>query len=204
MAIDNQVELHALMRQVLGENFTHLIVSRVRVEEDIEGGQTSVDCEVTDEQTGAKSIIAGRGVGMVDAFFQGMIARFAEEYPSLRTIRFHSFCVNARLDTKKAFSGTDSEGEVVLEVANSEDRVFTFRSSSRSVIKGAIVATLLALEHFINGERAFLSLFHAVDDAKRRNRQDLVQRFTNDMAVLVRNTSYSEVIAKAREAIEKH
>ena len=64
-----------------------------------------------------------------------------------------------------------------------------------------IVATLAGLEYFINSERAFVAMCHALKDAKERNRSDLVQRYTNTMAELVRNTSYSEVISRFREDI---
>ncbi|PID39363.1 MAG: hypothetical protein CSB49_01515 [Proteobacteria bacterium] len=196
-----QDEIVALMRTVLGDTYTHLLVRRVVTEDDIDSGETSVTCEVTDEISGDKSVIAGKGVGIVDAFFKGMISRFAEDYPSLKTIRFHSFDVCAQLDTKQAHAGTDSEGEVTLEVANSEDKVFVFKHASRSVTAAAIVATLHALEHFINGERAFVSLHHALKDAKARNRSDLVQEFTMKMATLVKNTSYSEVIDRINQDI---
>jgi hypothetical protein len=195
---NKQDELVELTREVLGDNFTHLLVRRVLIEESM-NEETSVTCEVTDELSGDKSVIAGKGVGLVDAFFNGMISRFAEEYPSLKTIRFNSFSVQAELETKQAFSGTDSLGKVTLDVANSEDRIFTFCETSRSVISAIICATRSALEHFINGERAFVTLYHALADAKQRNRQDLVQTFTNKMATLVKNTSYSEVIDRIQK-----
>jgi len=196
-------EISTLMREVLGESYTHLIVKRVLVEEDLEGGKTSVTCEVDDENAGVKSVIAGKGVGMVDALLQAMLARFGEEYPSLKTIRLYSFSVRGQLDTKKGYSGADSLGEVTLEIANSEDRLFAFADLSRSVISSMARVTLMALEHFINAERAFVSLHHALQDAKARHRADLVQRFTNSMATLVKNTSYSEVISRLREDIKE-
>lgn len=196
-------EISNLMREVLGDGYTHVIVKRVLVEEDLEGGSTSVTCEVDHEQGGEKSVIAGQGVGMIDALLQAMLARFGEEYPSLKTIRLQSFSVGAKLETKKGFSGADSLGEVTLEIANTENRVFTFKDSSRSVISSMVRVTLAALEHFINAERAFVSLHHALQDAKARNRADLVQRFTNNMATLVKNTSYSEVISRLRDDIKE-
>ncbi len=131
-----------------------------------------------------------------------MISRFAEEYPSLKTIRFRTFAVGAQLDTKHAQAGTDSEAEATLEIANSEDKVFTFSESTRSVVSSVISVTLVALEHFVNAERAFLSLFRALKDAKTRNRTDLIQRFTSQMATLVKNTSYSEVIARINAELD--
>ena len=37
----------------------------------------------------------------------------------------------------------------------------------------ASIVTLLGLEYFVNSERAFVSAYHALKDAKERNRADL-------------------------------
>jgi hypothetical protein len=196
---EKQQELIGLMRELLNEDYTHLRVNRVLIEENLEEESTSVSCEVTEEASGEKFVIAGMGAGAIDAFFQGMVERFATEYPSLTTIRFAAFSVQARLDTKKEYSGADSEGEVMLVIENSDGKAFRFVHSSRSVIASGIITTLLGMEYFINSERAFVTVYHAMKDAKERNRHDLVQRYTNTMAILVQNTSYSEVISKLRE-----
>jgi hypothetical protein len=193
-----QQELVGLMRELLRENYVHLRVNRVTIEENLERETTSVSCEVTEEASGERFVIAGRGVGIIDAFFQGMVERFAAEYPSLDTICISAFSVRARVDTKRKSSGADSEGEVLLEIRNSEGQPFHFAHSSRSVIASGIITTLAGMEYFINSERAFVTVYHAMKDAERRNRADLVERYVGHMAVLVRNTSYSEVIGKLR------
>lgn len=194
--MNTQAEITALVRELLGASYTHLNVNRVLIEENLAQRATSVNCEVTDEVSSEAFVIAGKGVGLIDAFFRGVQDRFATEYPSLKTISISSFSVQAHLDTKQDFAGTDSEGEVTLQVLNSAGKLFRFTHTSRSVIGGTIIATLLSLEYFINSERAFVSLHHAIKDAKERNRSDLVQRYTNNISVLVQNTSYSEVIDK--------
>ena len=198
---ERQDEINRLMRELLGDNYTRFNVKRVQIEEDLEKKSTCISCDVTDESVENTFVIKGHGVGLINAFFQGMVDLFATDYPSLKTIYFSSFSVQAHLDTKRDYAGTDAEGEVTLQVANSEGKLFRFAHVSRSVIGSAIVVTLLALEYFINSERAFISAYHALKDAKGRNRADLVQRFTNIMATLVQNTSYSEVISKIRTEI---
>jgi hypothetical protein len=192
----------ALMRQALGESYCDLAVNRVVIEEDLRHGATSISAEVFDAATGTTSVIAAKGVGLIDAFFRGMVQRFAKEYPSLNTIKFSSFSVKAKLDTKRGFSGADSEAEVTVEITNSEDKQFLFAHHSPSLISASIVTTLRGLEYFINSERAFVSMYNAYKDAKERNRSDLVQRYTSGMAILVQNTSYSEVIDKMRTDAE--
>jgi hypothetical protein len=198
---ERQAEITKLLRELLKDNYTHLNVNRVMIEEDLERKTTAISCEVTDEASTETFVIAGKGVGLINAFFQAMVDRFAAEYPSLKTIRFSSFAVQAHLDTKQDFAGTDSEGEVTLQIANSEGKLFRLTHASRSVIGAAIITTLLGLEYFINSEKAFVSTYHALKDAKERNRPDLIQRYTNTLATLVENTSYSEVIDKIRSEI---
>jgi hypothetical protein len=198
---ERQEEAIKLMREVLGDQYMHLHVNRVAIEEDLERRETAINCEMTDESSGDTFVIERKGVGLIDAFFQGIVDRFASEYPSLKTISFSSFTVQAHLDTKQALSGTDSEGEVTLQIANSEAKLFRFQHISRSVITAAIIVTLLGLEYFVNSERAFVACHHALKDAQARNRSDLVQRYTNSMASLVQNTSYSEVISKIKSEL---
>jgi len=197
-AEDHQQHIIQLMRDLLKEHYTDLHVKRVLIEESLEQETTSISCEVTDRASSEAFVIAGKGVGVIDALFHGMVERFATEYPSLKTIQISSFTVQARIDTKHEYSGSDSVGEATLGITNSEGRAFYFHHASRSVIASAIVATLLGMEYFINSERAFVSIYHAMKDAKERNRSDLVQRYTNMLASLVKNTSYSEVISKLR------
>ena len=199
--IPQQTLITSLIKNILGDTYTHLRVKRVRIDEDLEQETTTVTCEATDEISGEQFAITNTGVGVIDAFFNAMVDRFAAEYPSLQTIRFNSFAVNEQLDTKQQQAGTDSMGEVTLEIATSDDKIFTFRHASRSVIGSALITTLLGLEYFINSERAFVTTYHALKDARERNRQDLIQKYTGTMAQLVQNTSYSEVISKIREEL---
>ncbi|MBK8479879.1 MAG: hypothetical protein IPL40_01675 [Proteobacteria bacterium] len=201
MAERDQAEAIALMQEVLGEEYLQLEVESVVVEENVRERSTSVSCEVLSTAAAGRSVIAGRGVGLIDALFAGVVARFAKEYPSLQTIRFDSFSIHGHLETKQGFAGTDAKAETTLQVVNSEQRSFTFSASSRSVTASAILATLAALAYFINSERAFTTLFHALKDAQQRNRADLVQRYTSAMARLVQNTSYSQVLRKLREEL---
>ena len=88
-----------------------------------------------------------------------------------------------------------------IELANSEGEIFPFSQKGRSVLGATLIATLRGMVYFINSEKAYVSLYHALQDARERNRQDLVQTFTSQLALLVRNTSYSEVTAKIQEEL---
>ena len=53
-----------------------------------------------------------------------------------------------------------------------------------------------AIEHFINSEKAVIILENCIKDAKKRNRGDLVNSFTMQLAEIVKNNSYEKVLQK--------
>ena len=185
-----------LIRRVLGTNFLQLAIVKLVVEEDpTDGSKVKAFISEGPEQVE----VEGKGVGVVDAFYNALLARYAREYQSLKTIQLSGFKVDADIHTKKASAGVDAVGKVTLDVTNSEGRHFTFTDASRSVTTSTARAVLACVQYFINAERAFLTLYNARRDALSRGREDLVARYTREMAEVVESTSYADVIAKARK-----
>lgn len=186
-----------LIKKVLGANVLELKLGRLSVEE--ADYTTTIKLNVLE---GDQSIdVEGKGVGVVDAIFSGMLDRYAREYQSLKTIQLTAFYVGADLQTKKAAPGVDAVGQVTLDIMNSEGRRFTFSDQSRSVTISIARAVLKVTQYFVNAERAFLTLHNARRDALSRNREDLVSRYTAEMALVVESTSYAEVISNIRKEI---
>jgi hypothetical protein len=151
-------------------------------------GETPVDVE-------------GRGVGLVDAVYNGLLDRYAREYQSLKSIQLTGFQVAADIQTKKGQAGVDAVGRVTLDVTNSEGRPFSFSDASRSVTSSSARAVIAMVQYFVNAERAFLTLYNARRDALARGREDLVARYTAELAEVVESTSYAEVIANIRKEL---
>ncbi len=186
-----------LIKKILGANVLELKLGRLSVEE--ADYTTTIKLNVLE---GDQSIdVEGKGVGVVDAIFSGMLDRYAREYQSLKTIQLTAFYVGADLQTKKAAPGVDAVGQVTLDIMNSEGRRFTFSDQSRSVTISIARAVLKVTQYFVNAERAFLTLHNARRDALARNREDLVSRYTAEMALVVESTSYAEVISNIRKEI---
>ena len=97
-------------------------------------------------------------------------------------------------------SGADAIGDVTIEVRNSDGQFFTFSDSSRSIATSTARALLAMVEYFINAERAFITLYKSREDAKERNREDLVARYTRELAEVVKSTSYAEVIESMKKS----
>jgi len=186
-----------LIRRVLGANFLELKLHRLAVEE-IDGG-SSVKLELLEGEQVVE--LDGRGVGLVDAIHAGLLDRYAREYQSLKTIQVTGFQVAADFETKTAQAGVDAVGRVTLDVSNSEGRQFSFSDASRSVTSSTARTVLAMVQYFVNAERAFLTLHHARRDALARAREDLVSRYTAEMAQVVESTSYAEVIANIRREL---
>lgn len=188
-----------LIRRVLGDEYLELNIVKIRLEEMLDTETSKAVVETVDKH-GNVQAIEGEGCGMVDAFFSAMMGRYALEYQSLETIELANFSVVARLDTKNQQSGADSMGEVTIEVRNSENKLFTFADASRSIATSTARAVVAVCEYFVNAERAFIRLYKSIEDARQRNREDLLTRYTAELAEVVKSTSYAEVIESLKKS----
>lgn len=187
-----------LIRRVLGTNYLQLTMNKLVVEEDPSDG-SKVKAFIAE---GTEHVeVEGKGVGVVDALWNALLSRYAREYQSLKTLQLASFQVAADMQSKKVQAGVDAVGRVTLDVTNSEGRHFTFTDASRSVTTSTAKSVLACVQYFVNAERAFLTLHNARRDALARGREDLVARYTAEMAEVVEATSYAEVIANIRKEL---
>jgi LeuA allosteric (dimerisation) domain len=189
-----------LIRRVLGTNYLELSLTRLVVDE-TPAQNTSVKIALNERGTAVD--VEGSGVGLVDAIYAALLSRYGREYQSLHSIQVVEFSIAAELATKNAKSGLDAVGTVTLDAVNSEGRRFTFTNSSRSVTSSTALAVLSMVQYFLNAERAFVTLDHARRDAMERGREDLVSRYTAEMAEVVESTSYAEVIDAIRKRLRK-
>lgn len=182
---------------MLGANLVELKLVRLGIEE-LDGG-SRIKLEVLEGDQPVE--VEAKGVGLVDALFSGLLERYAREYQSLKTIQLTSFQAEADIGTKQVQAGVDAVARVTLDVSNSEGRLFTFTDASRSVTSSTARAVLAMVSYFVNAERAFLTLYNARRDALARGREDLVARYTAELAAVVESTSYAEVIANIRKEL---
>lgn len=149
------------------------------------------------------SIVTGQGVGMVDALFSAFKGHYSREYQSLNSVELGDFAVRILKASNNRVDGLDVKCTVGIVFRNSYGTSFEFKSSGRSLSAESARAVAAGVEHFVNAERAYVSLYRALKDAHSRNRQDLVARFTYDMAQVVRCTSYAEIIERIEDEIRR-
>lgn len=190
-----------LIKRVLDNDYIELHLDKLVVDEDADETRSKVHLELSDTN-GAKLKVEGDGVGLVDATFNALLERYGVEYQSLKSIELASFNVSANMDTKEKKVGVDSMGRVTLGVLNSEGKFFEFSDESRSISRSSARAVLAAVEYFVNAERAFITLHRARMDAKERRRDDLITRYTRELAEVVKSTSFTEVIENMKRDLE--
>ena len=197
-----QTELESLTREVLGADYVELSVSRYTLTEDLQSGRANIATQLVQSGPAAPRAIEGEGVGLVDALFKGIQHALVGDYPSIGNIFFVDFHVTGDFrDAKRDGARTDVPGLVRLGVENSSGRSFAFEHTSASVSASSVRAVLRAVEHFVNAELAVLKVLSWIEDARRRSRPDLADKYTQRLADLVQNASYSESIEKRKKAL---
>lgn len=192
----------ALIKRILGPDLLSLTVVHYTVSEYV-GPDAGCNVTVTlahADDPEQRAAISGRGVGVVDAIFHGLMGHFSKAFDSLGTISFTGFRVQGCMATSTDAQGLDAEAEVTIKVVNAHHRPAEFTARGRSTLAAALSAVVQVVEHFINAERAYLRIHTALVDARRRSRPDLVDRFTAELAALVDNTSYESVAPAPQQA----
>ncbi len=188
----------ALAREILRENYVQFELERLELVEE----ENTVRVRARLVRPGAADKaehrdIEGQGVGVIDAFMDGVMAVFANEYPSLKTVAVSDFKMGSGFDDAQG-RRSDAMAVATLRVKNSEGVEYEFVRKTPSVTRSAVRAALDALTFFINSERAYVQLQLALNDAKTRRRSDLVEKYRSQMGTLVHATSYSDVIERLR------
>ena len=198
--MQNQIVIEELVQKVLDGMELRLKIDSYDMNENFETGVVTIRCNVHHARTGEHHVIEGSGVGMIDALFNGTVKLYADQFPSLKSIRFAHFGVKANFDSSRANSRSDFSTEVTLAVANSHDREYTFHANSPSITRAFLAVVLEGVAFFINCERAFIAVYNALKHAKQSNRPDSIELYTGYLTTLVEATSYSEVIEQLKPA----
>ena len=183
-----------LAREILHESYRFFDVELLEL---TENADVTVKVTIRRQPENDVVVVEGHGVGLIDAFFDGAMKAWADEFPSLKGISVSDFRVGAGFDNARG-RRSDALAVATLRVKNAHDIDFTFEQRTPSVTRSSVRVAMDALTFFINAERAWIQLTLAVQDATERRRSDLVARYRQQMSTLVNATSYSEVSEKLR------
>lgn len=195
-----QDALHDVVRDVLGEDYRAFEVTQYMLNEDIREGRATIVCQLRDTGAQERYAVEGTGVGMIDALFNGFKLALHSSYPSLDHIHFVGFAIDGDFSGAEG-TASDAPGEVTLSVENTSGRVFEFKSRTNSISASSVGVVVRAVEHFVNAELAVHRVYEWIQDAKRRNRADLAEKYTHRLADLVRICSYSESLERLKQSV---
>jgi len=193
-----QSQLETLVREILSENFVSLGIPKFTFTEDIVGQKATIAAALINKRDGTSRGVEGTGVGMVDALFTALKLSLSSDYPSIDHIHFVDFSLSGDFQSRANASQSDAPLHARLVVENSSGRRFVFNHRSRSISASSVGVVVECVEHFVNAELAVLQVHGWIADARQRSRQDLVDKYTQRLADLVKNASYSESIEKSR------
>lgn len=197
-----QKDTEKLAKDVLGNDYVNLKISKFALKEDFEREKSVISCNLFINHT-QKSQIKGTGVGPIDALYTAMIDKFSGSYASLEDVELVDISIVVKLKEKIRKSGTDAPVTASLVIKNSEDKMLYFSGTSRSINGAAIEAARHSIEFFINSELAVLRLYEDIKDAQKRNRPDIAERNTVILSELVKTTSYVKSINKHKKTLDK-
>lgn len=202
MQREKQREMIGEMKEVLQDDYVHLALEKYTLTEDLRAESCQIRSTLG-EADGSTFEVTGEGVGAIDAFFAGLRESLADDYPSLKSIRFSKFEIQGLLSSKAGPRQTArAEAEATVGIENSEGREFVFQSTAPSVARAGLEATLEAAEYFVNSERTYVELHDILEHYRSEGRTDLVEKYTELMSEVVENTSYSEVVEEIRHSVD--
>lgn len=200
--MDHEAEqVNVVSQEILGSHFVRLQTDSVELKEDFASNKATLSAQmrqkIGDEEKPFS--VTGTGVGLIDAYFEGLLGIFSAEYVSLSKISIVDFNMSSKAAGTKG-SHTDAMAVAVLRVKNSDQHEYTFSHKSASISQSSVGAVQDVLQFFINSERAFTQLYMALEDAKKRTRSDLIQKYQIQMSTLVKATSYDKIVERLRQA----
>ncbi|MEI6806419.1 MAG: hypothetical protein WCK49_07940 [Myxococcaceae bacterium] len=192
-------QVNELSLEILGSHFVRLGTDSLELKEDFSSQKASINAQMRQKMGDEEKpfVITGTGVGLVDAYFEGLLSGFSAEYVSLSKISIVDFSISIKMAATQG-RHTDAIAIAVLRVKNSDNHEYAFSHKSTSISQSSVGAVQDMAQFFINSERAFTQLYMALEDAKKRDRSDLIDKYKIQMSTLVKATSYNQIAARLK------
>ncbi len=183
-----------LFDKILKEGKTTLSPTLINISESLDDDFTTVDLAFTEKTSEIESKIHLQEIkakGFVDGLFLGLHRNYSDNYNSLDKIKLVDIMVNPimKAPTKR---GSDAKTSVVLRVEVENHGVSEFQHESRSMIYSSFISSLEAFQFYINCQRTFEKIMLAVEDARERNRGDIIQSCVADLSKLTEVNTYEK------------
>ncbi len=185
-----------VIKEMLKKDYVKLSLNELSIKENIVENNTEIVCKLSYGRE--KLTVNGSGKGPVDALFTALANNWSGEYCSLKNLHFTRFAIEADIEKHLRSSKADATVVATLEVDNNCAPLL-FRESANSINVVSAKVVLSAIEHFINAEKCVTMLYRNIQSTKKRNRGDMTNIYTQQLAEIVKNVSYENVISKLKE-----
>jgi len=194
-----QAKCKKIIDEVLRTSQLKLFISNFVLEENYKDKKSYISCHLAVPNNKSLSTkIKGDGNGFVDALFNAVIDELSNNFCSLKQFKLDDFSMKVNFKESRRWNKTDAPVEIKLAIENLNKNLLYFTATARSLVVAAISAIRKAIEYLINVELAVIQLYKGIQDATARDRTDLIQKYTLQLAELVRIVSYEETIAKLK------
>ncbi len=167
----------------LGDNYVNLKIERYCVK--CHDGRFVFESSLQEGEKEPYAIVSSSQDTVVEACAHALTTSLSESYASLEALTLGS----SRTTIKP--EGKLSKAEVGVTAGSR--RIVYFSALSPSSLGALVSCVVSAVEYYLNAERAFLKLRPLVDEARSRNRGDLVQKYQIFMSRLVEINDYERV-----------
>ena len=187
-------EIKKVFKETLKSKSTILRPVSIRVTDAHDDPATFTNFSFQETGKLSKEVLVERspGKGFIDGLFAGLYGHFASEYPSLRQIKLVDLMVNPSWMSSKTDMRTDAKASVIFRVEVGNHGTASFRNQSRSMIWSSFAAALEAFQFYINCERSFNEIQPIIDDARNRNRFDIVEKWKFKLSKLTEVNTYEK------------
>ena len=185
-------KLNQIVKKILEDEYISIHISDVNIKEKLDAETSDLVCKYKLSNKDKAETIKASGRGVADALYHGFVNKMGKQYPSLKELKIIDFNLNAEgLKKYKVNPGTQAFVEAHLTISGGKRDGIVFHSRTRSINTATIKVICAAIECFINSERAYLKLKKGFLDAKKRNRQDLAEKYNLQMVELVNVNCYT-------------
>lgn len=130
--------------------------------------------------------------GFVDGIFKACFENLVGLAPSLSNVKLYDYQVKPKLKTNRSSSGADAKVSVNIIMEVKEHGLAEFSNASRSVLHSSFAAILEAFQFYVNCEKTFHKIQLVLEDAKQRNRGDIIQSCVSDLSKLTEVNTYEK------------
>lgn len=192
------LEVNLLAKEILSDEFISLDIKEINFAESFDKNKIFFEGIIFEPNIkNSSKKINGSGVGFVDSCFDAIIREYEKEYSSLHDISIVDFMVKSDLSGKSKRK-SDADLTAILRVKNGDDFEYSFASTSPSLTYSSLSVVCSCITFFINAEKAFRKIYFALEDAKKRSRNDLIEKYKSQMSTLVNATSYEKVVLELK------